>query len=263
MPSVLKDKIAIITGGGRGIGRAFALRFADEGAKLVLADINLEWAEAVVKEIGNRGGDALALKVDISNESDTQMMAEKAKTKYGRVDILINNAALLYVDFLAQTGHKPWNFWTVEQWDRVFAVNVRGTWLCCKAIVPFMKMQSRGKIINITSSIINCISPAAGRLLHYTCTKAAIYTMTQALARELGADGINVNAIAPGLTATEGALTMPDRDPDGFNKLIAAQCIHRREEPEDIVGTAVFLASEDSDFITGQVIAVDGGLWLK
>ena len=263
MPAILKDKVAIIIGAGRGIGRAFASRFADEEARLILPDINLEWAERVAEEIKAKGGEALALKVDISDERDTQIMAEEAKSRYGRIDILINNAALLYVDFLSETGHQPWDYWTVEQWDRVFAVNVRGTWLCCKAVAPFMKEQSRGKIINITSSIINCISPAAGRLLHYTCTKAAIYTMTQALARELGEFGINVNAIAPGLTATEGALSMPNRDLEGFNKVAGLQCIHRNEKPEDIVGTAVFLASEDSDFITGQVIAVDGGLWLK
>lgn len=263
MGSRLKDEVAIITGGGRGLGRAFALRFAQEGARLVLPDIAFERAESVAKEIRALGGEAISLKVDISNEADTQMMAEKAKAQYGKIDILVNNAALLYVEFLYETGHRPWHSWTVEQWDRVFAVNVRGTWLCCKAVVPLMQERSRGKIINITSSVVNCLSPAASRLLHYTCTKAAIYTMTQALARELGAYGINVNGIAPGLTATEGALTMPNRDPDGFNKVVAFQCIRRREEPEDLVGAAVFLASQDSDFITGQIIAVDGGMWLK
>jgi len=261
MSQILKDEVAIITGGGRGIGRAIALRFADEGAKLILPDMSLERAEGVAKEIRNKGGEALALRVDISDEAATRMMAEKAMGHYGRVDILVNNAALLYVEFLEELGHQPWNAWTVEQWDRVFAVNVRGTWLCCKAVVPLMQQRSKGKIINITSSVIHCDSPVAGRLLHYTCSKAAIYTMTQALARELGNVGINVNGIAPGFTATEGALA--NRDSNGFNKVIAFQCIHRREEPEDLVGTALFLASKESDFITGQVIAVDGGYWLK
>lgn len=258
MPQILKDEVAIITGAGRGIGREFALRFAEEGAKLLLPDISLERAESVVKEIKAKGGEAVAMETDISDENATKMMAEKVKRLYGRVDILVNNAAIWYgLEF------KPWDTLTVEEWDQVFGVNVRGTWLCCKAIVPLMQGQSKGKIINISSSIISCPPFAADHVAHYTCTKAAVYTLTQLLARALGASGINVNAIAPGFTASEASLKIAAGAPRALDAAIAGRCIPRREEPADLVGTAVFLASRDSDFITGQVIAVDGGSWLK
>ncbi len=258
MSQKLKDKVAIITGAGRGIGRAYALRFAEDGAKLLLPDISLERAENTAKEIRSKGGEAVAMETDISDEGATEMMAEKVKKQYGRADILVNNAAMY-----TELGHKPWNAYTVEEWDRFFAVNVRGTWLCCKAIVPLMQQQKKGKIINISSGVMLNPPFACSLVLSYACSKAAIYTMTQALARALGEWGINVNAIAPGLTASEAALAMPDRSPDSFDKVIAAQCIHRREEPQDLAGTAVFLASEDSDFITGQLIVVDGGCVLR
>jgi len=258
MSHALKGEVAIITGAGRGIGREFALRFAEEGAKLLLPDISLEGAEGVAKEIRANGGEALAMEADISDEASTKMIAEKVTKQYGKVDILVNNAALYY-----GLGHKPWDSYTVEEWDRVFEVNVRGTWLCCKAIAPLMRQQSKGKIINISSSIIAPVPSAAELMLHYACSKAAVYTMTQALARALGGFGINVNAIAPGHTTTEDKIKMPNMDQKAFDYAVASQCIHRREEPKDLVGTAVFLASKDSDFITGQLIVVDGGSWLR
>lgn len=251
MSGALQDKVAIITGAGRGIGRAFALRFAEEGAKLLLPDINTERAEAVVSEITAKGGDAAAMLVDISDEKATAAMAEKVIQLYGKVDILINNAAVWYgIDVT------PWNAWKADDWDRIFAVNVRGTWLCCRAIVPLMIPQARGKIINIASNVAR--SPAAQLYLPYACSKGAVYTLTHALARALGSSGINVNAIGPGFTATEASLSQSNCD-QTFEFATAEQCIHRREQPEDLVGTAVFLASSDSDFINGQVIYVDGG----
>lgn len=251
MSQLLKDQVAIITGSGRGIGRAYALRFSREGAKLLLPDINLENAEKVAKEIMDSGGEATAIQVDVSNEAATQRMAEKALQLHGRVDILLNNAAR--VGF----ADRPWDTLQPEEWDGVFEVNVKGVWLCCKAIAPIMIKQSRGKIINISSDILK--SPQAHLQLHYSCSKAAVYTMTQCLARALGPSGINVNAIAPGLTPTEGTARVAD---EVFQGVVAARCIPKREKPEDLVGTAVFLASSDSDFISGQVIVVDGGLWL-
>ena len=161
MSQILKEQVAIITGGGRGIGRAFALRFADEGAKLLIADINLEGAEAVVKEIRDKGGEAAAIKTDISNEKDTQKMAENAVELSGRVDILINNAAMMY-----GIERQPWDSLTVEQWEKLYAVNVIGTWLCHNAIAPIMIKQGRGTIINLSSGIIN--SPGGHNTLHYT-----------------------------------------------------------------------------------------------
>ena len=251
MLMVLKDKIAIITGAGRGLGRAFALRFAEEGAKLLLPDISLERAQTTAKEINSKGGKAIAIETDISNEAATKSIADEVIKQYGKVDILLNNAAMYY-----GVNSKPWDAWTIDEWDKMFAINVRGTWLCCKAIAPLMIKNGSGKIINIASNIIKM--PSAHMMLPYTCSKAAVYTLTQCLARALGTANINVNAIGPGYTATEASLDHLD------NKMIAdatlnAQSIKRREVPSDLVGTAVFLASGDSDFITGQFIIVDGG----
>lgn len=251
MPQTLKDKVAVITGAGRGIGKAFALRFAEEGAKIFIPDISLERAEAAAKEIKAKGGDAAAMLTDISKESDTQKMAEKVVQLYGQVDILINNAAIWY-----GLNITPWDQWKPEDWDRIFSVNVKGTWLCCKAIVPLMMKQKKGKIINIASNVPRV--PAAQVFLPYACSKGAMYTFTQAMARALGGSGINVNAIAPGYTASEASLTQ--RDSDGTFKLATSeQSIQRREQPADLVETAVFLASAGSDFISGQTIYVDGG----
>jgi len=251
MSLILKDKVAIITGAGRGIGRAFALRFAEEGAKLLLPDISLERAESVANEIQAKGGEAVAIKTDISDEKATKKMAEKVIQQYGKVDILINNAAVWYGLEIT-----PWDAWTVKEWDRIFAVNVRGSWLCCKAIAPLMIKQSKGKIINIASAVAKV--PAAQFWLPYSCSKGAVYTLTHALARALGPSGINVNAIAPGFTASEASFAQRDSDKI-FSAVISDSSVRRREEPADLVGTAVFLASADSDFITGQVIYVDGG----
>ena len=170
---------------------------------------------------------------------------------YGRVDILLNNAAMYY-----GVGRREWNEWSVKDWDRLFEVNVRGTYLCCKAIGPLMEKQGSGKIINIASDVFKV--PGAVNLLAYACSKGAVHTLTHALARALGPSGINVNAIGPGFTATEASL-LNSGDEHTFEGTIAAQCLKRREEPVDLVGTAVFLASRDSDFITGQFIIVDGG----
>jgi NAD(P)-dependent dehydrogenase (short-subunit alcohol dehydrogenase family) len=251
MSPVLKDKVAIITGAGRGLGKAFALRFAAEGAKLLLPDISLERAQGTVNEIKAKGGEAAAMLTDISSEKDTQKMAAEVMKLYGRVDILLNNAAI-YFDIVA----KSWDAWTVEEWDRIFEVNVRGTWLCCKAIAPFMVKAGKGKIINIASDVFKVTG--AHRILAYACSKAAVYTLTQCLARALGPSGINVNSIGPGLTATEASLSKSGNRA-AFQATIDAQCLKRREEPADLPGTAVFLASADADFITGQYIVVDGG----
>lgn len=251
MSGVLENKVAIITGAGRGLGKAFALRFAQEGAKILLPDISLEGAEATAREITAGGGSAIAIETDISSEQATKKMAKITMDKYGKVDILLNNAAMIY-------GIPPrlWDKWTVEQWTGMFSVNVIGTWLCCKAIAPFMIEQSNGKIINIASDIPKV--PPSQLFLPYACTKSAVWTLTQILARALGPSNINVNAIAPGRTATEASL-LDINSAKAFDETITFQALKRREEPVDLVGTAVFLASKESDFITGQVIIVDGG----
>jgi len=252
MSPVLKNKVAIVTGAGRGLGKAFALRYFEEGAKLLLPDLNIARAENTAKEIRAKGGEAVAMLTDISDENATKKMAEEVIRLYGRVDILLNNAA-----WIENVNFMPYDALTVADWDRMFAVNARGTWLCCKAIGPLMEKQSQGKIINIVSDTIRMAG--ANGLLHYVCSKAAVCVMTQCLARTLGPSGINVNAIAPGLTATEANLIRPDSDKN-FERLAATLSIRRREEPVDLVGTAVYLASSDSDMVTGQVIYVDGGL---
>lgn len=251
MSPVLKDKVAVITGGGRGIGRNLALKFAAEGARLLIPDLDIESAESVAGEIEARGGEAVAIKTDISDEKSTVQMAEKAKEAFGKADILINNAAIW-----AGLNITPWDAWSVEKWDQIFDVNVKGTWLCCKAIAPLMVKQSGGKIINIASGI--CKVPANQLFLPYSCSKGAVYTLTQSLARALGSSNINVNAIAPGLTASEATLGQDGVDKT-FELAVAGQVLNRREKVEDLEGTAVFLASEASNFITGQIIFVDGG----
>jgi NAD(P)-dependent dehydrogenase (short-subunit alcohol dehydrogenase family) len=251
MSLALADKVAIITGAGRGLGRAFALRFAKEGAKLLLPDISLERAEDTVKEIHANGGYAVAMETDISSEKDTQEMAAKVITLYGKVDILLNNAAKV-----EGTDVRPWDGWTVEEWDRMFAVNVKGTWLCCRAIAPLMIKQAEGKIINIVSDLVKL--PQAYTFLAYSCSKAAVYTLTHSLARALGPSGVNVNAIAPGLTITEASSSIPGIE-QALVDTLSTSCLKRHQKPVDLVGAAVFLASEDSDFITGQTIVVNGG----
>ena len=251
MSPVLKDKVAIITGASRGFGKAFALRFAEEGAKLLLTTTSLERAQGTVNEVKAKGGEVAIMEADISREDGPKKIAEKVMQQYGRVDILVNNAAIYY-----GVSPRPWDAWTIEEWDRMFTVNVRGNWLVCKAIAPLMIKQKKGKIINIASDVFK--SPDSQFFVPYALTKAAIYSLTHALAAALGPSGINVNAIAPGLAATEASLAH-DGSEQLFESVVAAQMIKRRVEAEDVAGAVVFLASEDSDLIAGQVILVNGG----
>lgn len=251
MTRVLEDKVAVITGAGRGLGKAFALKYAEEGARLLLPDISLERAEKTAAEIRGAGGEAVAMETDITDETATQAVAAQTMSIYGRVDILLNNAALSY-----GIDPRPWTAWTIELWDRFFAINCRGTWLMCKAIAPLMEKQGRGKIINVASDIVRL--PPSQFLLPYACSKAAVHQLTQCLARALGPSGICVNSLAPGLTETEATLLQTNFD-QLFAATVEVQCIKRREKPEDLVGTAVFLGSDAADFITGQLLIVDGG----
>ncbi len=241
----LEGKVAIVTGGARHIGAAYARRLAVEGAKVVVADI-LDGGP-VAHEIRSRGGEALAIKTDVSSESDTKLLAEEAIRAFGRIDILVNNAAI----FINIQRH-PFYEISAEEWDRVSAVNIKGPFLCAKAVFPQMKRQQSGKIINISSSTAYWGTPM---FLHYVASKAALVGMTRSLAREVGEFGICVNAIAPGLVEHEG-----QNAPKALSELqLKERSLKRLQTPEDLMGTLVFLASSDSDFMTGQAIVVDGG----
>jgi NAD(P)-dependent dehydrogenase (short-subunit alcohol dehydrogenase family) len=246
----LKDRVAIVTGGARGIGKCFASRFSKEGAKVVVVDI-LDGSETI-KMIKNMGGEALALTVDVSNEKEVLEMSRQVVEKFGRIDILVNNAAI-NADF---THRKPFYEITGEEWDRTMAINAKGMFLCAKSVFPQMKKQGGGKIINLCSTTMFKGVPYC---LHYVSSKGAIAAFTRSLARELGEYGINVNAIAPGLTITEVTEPLESSFGKYIESRIAERTIKRKEKPHDLEGTAVFLASNDSDFITGQVIVVDGG----
>jgi len=251
MAGILRDKVAVITGAGRGLGQAFALRYAEEGARLFLPDISLERVQNTVEMVKKRGGEAVGLYTDISDEKSVTGMAAELVRTYGWADILLNNAAICH-----GIEPRPWNEWPLDLWDQFFDVNIRGTWLCCRAIAPLMIKQKSGKIINIGSNIVKELPPLGS--LPYACTKAAVYQLTKCLARALGPDGINVNCIGPGFTVTEGIKDLPD-----YKKMVEGasqnRSLKRIEEPQDLVGAAVFLASKDADYITGQFLLVDGG----
>ena len=254
----LKDKVAVITGAGQGLGKQYALRFAEEGAKVVIAELNLEAAKATAAEISAKGSEALALCTDVSSEDSTLEMAKRTVERFKKIDILVNNAAIYY-----GLGFKPFNAISVEEWDRVMAVNVKGSWLCIKAVFPQMMAQRRGKTALIHSQLPFSLTVhflGTPYFVHYVASKSAVIGITRALARELGEYGININSVAPGLVMTEASKTMPGSPPGLAESVADMQAFKRNLQPEDVVGTVVFLASDDSDFLTGQTIAVNGGL---
>lgn len=246
----LKDRVAIVTGAARGIGQAYCLGLAREGAHIVAVDI-LACTETVAN-VQEAGGQALEIITNVADAQSTQAMATQVVQHYGRIDILVNNAALI-------PKLTAFDQFLEADWDQVMAVNVKGMWLCCKAVVPTMRQQNKGKIINVSSDTIWAGTPM---LLPYVASKGAILAFTRALARELSGTGINVNCITPGLTLTEGVQQMAAPETVEYIQSITVdqQIIKRREEPTDLAGAVVFLASDDSDFITGQTINVDGGL---
>jgi 3-oxoacyl-[acyl-carrier protein] reductase len=254
----LKDKVAIITGGAKGIGRAYALGMASEGAKIVIADLNMDYAEATTKEIQNKYGEALPIKVDVSSVEDTLDMARKTEKRFGRIDILLNNAAMLLTVPISRVP-----FWQIDlaEWDKTINVNLKGTFLCCRAVFPFMKSQGGGKIINISSSVAFLAMP---NQLAYVASKAGVIGLTRAMAKEVGEYGINVNSIAPGATQSYDPLAEREKwqiRENQMKKMADSQQIVRRiQRPEDLVGLAIFLASSESDTISGQTIVVDCGV---
>ena len=242
----LKDKVAIVTGGGRGLGKVYCLRMAEEGAKVVVADILEREAEETVSEIKAKGGTAAAIKVDVTSESDTQRMAEKTVKEFGRIDILVNNAGYYY-----GMARKMFHEVSLEEWDKAMLVNAKGVWLCCKAVFPQMKEQGKGKIINVSTEAV--FAPTKG-FINYTASKAAVVGITRVLAGELGQYGICVNVIVPGVVDTEATRTYMTIEK--FD--VSSVPLGRVELPEDVVGSVIFFASDDSDFVSGQSLLIDG-----
>ncbi len=247
----LKDRVAIVTGGARGLGKAFSLALAAEGASVVVADILEEAAAETALEIKKQGGSAIALKADVTSEEESEAMVRETIDHFSRIDVLINNAALVY-----GVGRKLFEEIPVSEWDRMMSVSLKGSFLCAKAAFPQMKKQNKGKIINISSE--TAFTGSKG-FLHYVTAKGGLISFTRALAAEIGRFGICVNAIAPGFTDTEAARTITD-DIGKYDVTRTPLC--RLAVPEDLVGALTFLASNDSDFITGQTLVVDGGRYM-
>lgn len=244
----VKDRVVIITGSGQGLGRSFAKCFSAEGAKVIIAELDDQKAYAVQQEIRAAGGEAIAIPTDVTSVDSVQSMVDQVVDTYGRIDALINNAAMAAV-----LGRQFFAEIPVDEWDAVMAVNVKGTFLCCRAVAQHMIATGRGRIINMSSTTV-----AMGRInmLHYVSSKAAIVGMTRSLARELGPHGITVNVVYPGLTPHEGIADYPAAAIESIKLL---QCIPQIETPDDLLGVMLFLASDASRFMTGQSLVVDGG----
>ena len=244
----LKDKVAIITGAGRGLGLAMAKRFVEEGARVTIADVVDPGSAA--GEVGT-AAQVLSITVDVADESSVAAMVVATVKKFGRVDILVNNAAIS-----STVQKQSFENISVAEWRRVMDVNLMGTFLCSKAVVGHMREQKSGRILNLTSGTIYRGTPF---LLHYVSSKGAIMVLTRALANELGGDNILVNALSPGFTLTQGMEDNASYSKEFRQMVISSRALKRAEYADDIVGAAVFLVSEDSGFITGQVLAIDGG----
>jgi NAD(P)-dependent dehydrogenase (short-subunit alcohol dehydrogenase family) len=241
----LEGKVALVTGAGRGLGRAFGLALAEAGARLAATDVD-EAAAAETAELA--GGEAFGVQVDVGDKASVAAMVDAVTNRFGGVDVLVNNAALY-----AGLHRAPFHELDEDEWDRVMRVNLKGAWLCASACLPAMRDRGGGSIINIASATVFSGSP---EWAHYVASKGGLIALTRVMARELGDLGIRVNAIAPGFTLTDASREMIE---DAETYGVARGAIKRSIQPEDIVGTAVFLASPASEFITGQTIIVDGG----
>jgi NAD(P)-dependent dehydrogenase (short-subunit alcohol dehydrogenase family) len=244
----LADRVAIVTGGAQGIGRAIAQRLHEEGATVVVAD--LQGHEAAAAEL-----DGLGVRVDVSQEVDVKALAEAVLEKYGRIDALVNNAGIY-----SSLVPKPFEQIEVEEWRRVYDVNVLGMFLVTRAVMPAMRAAGYGRIVNIASG-----TPYKGVpfLLHYVTSKGAVVAMTRAVAKEVGADGILVNTVSPGFTMSDGVLANPVQVEKLQEISLQARLVQRDQYPSDIVGAVAFFCSPDADFITGQSLVVDGGAYFN
>jgi NAD(P)-dependent dehydrogenase (short-subunit alcohol dehydrogenase family) len=245
----LRGQVVILTGAAGGIGRVYSRRLAREGARLALVDVDGSGLAAAAAECVAAGAEAIGLDADVSDPESVRRVVGETVGRFGRVDALVNNAALF-----STLAHRPFEEIPVAEVDRVLAVNVRGPFLLCQAVAPYMRRQGRGRIVNIASGIILSAPPG---LAHYVTSKGAVFALTRALARELGPDGITVNTLAPGLTVTDAVIaTQPEQT---IARSRESRCLRRDEVPEDLEGTLVHLLSRDSDFVTGQMLVVNGG----
>ncbi len=242
-------RVVVITGAGQGIGRTAACQFAARGAIVVIAERDEDNGQRVADEIAAANGRALAFTTDVTSEQSLAAMVAGTIAAEGRIDVLINNAGIY-----TTLGRRPFDEIELEEWEHVMRVNVTGSFLAARAVLPALRQAGAGRIINISSSTVPLGLPL---LSHYVTSKAAVIGLTRALARELGPDGITVNAVLPGLTETE--VENPAVDEARRQSLVARQCIGRKQLPDDLVGVLLFLASPASAFMTGQSLLVDGG----
>jgi len=243
----LKDRVAIVTGAARGIGRGITLALVREGARVAACDLELSLLDDLVGQVHAQGGRVLALAVDVTRKDQIQRAVGQVLGEWGRVDILVNNAGIYEV--------LPVEAISEEQWDRVLAVNLKGTFLCCQAVIPAMKQQGSGCIVSIASSAGKSGGTLAGA--HYSASKAGVICLTKQLARELGPHGITANAVAPGRIDTPMIHLASDEENEAFRQRTP---LGRLGTPEDVAGAVVFLASDEASFITGEIVDVNGGL---
>jgi NAD(P)-dependent dehydrogenase (short-subunit alcohol dehydrogenase family) len=246
----LKDKVCLLTGAARGLGEAIARRFLDAGAKLVLCDLNGEAAGKLAGSLDPLGRRVLAQRVDVTAEGEVQATVDKAVEHFGRIDVLVNCAGII--------KHGPIEQMSLEAFESVVRVNLTGTFLVCRAVVPVMKKQGRGKIVNMASIAGRTARPGVG--VNYAASKAGIIGLTQTLARELGPAGIYVNALAPGPILTELTKQV---GPEVFAKWNAGRAVNKDGLPEDVAAAALFLASDQSDWITGATLDINGGILIR
>ena len=245
----LKGAVIIVTGAARGIGAAYAKALAVEGANVVIADI-LDTSFAVA-DINNIGRNAIGVSCDVTDNASVDGLVAQVVSDFGKIDALINNAAIF-----ADISHKRFEDIPDGEWAKVMQVNIEGVWRVSKAVVPHMRKRRYGKIVNVASTTALKGTPM---MLHYVSSKGAILAMTKAMAREVGEDNICINAIAPGLVMSDGLVSGGNWSEEWFDNNTNSRAIKRRAMPEDMVGTIVFLASHEANFITGQTVVVDGG----
>lgn len=248
----LQDRVAVVTGGAHGIGAAYCEGLAKEGAHVVVADLDGAGAGGVAERLSQDGPAALAVEADVADEGAVRGMVAAAGERFGRIDVLINNAAMFSRVPMSRVGIEGL---TVDEWDRIMTINLRSVFLCCREVLPGMRQQGSGSIINIASGTVFNGPPTR---IHYVTTKAGVVGFTRVLAREVGPAGIRVNAIAPGSTLSE---ENPSEEVVRMREgPVRERALGRVETPADLVGTALFLASDDSAFMTGQTLIVDGGV---